>query len=401
MELSTWASLLERQKVTYKNEIAIWWFRFYEVIIHGLGAASENGNNEDVDKHLSTVVELLDRFLYSSYSGHYTPKLQLVKSFSVMLEIISTIRSTESFTKASKLLDGIYSYYQQFEDKVNEVMEKKRDEVEKNIQDWIKIASWKDVNVFALRASAHKTHRQLHKSIRVFRDVLNKPVESYLTVDTESQPKHDLLSLINSRSFEINDYVQSLSHPIVRPIAAKQAHLNNLSTLFEKLQQRFKSIESKDNGHEALEEFSNIIIETSNDLRKQTPMHITEENSSSVKSLTNQKHKALSDLLKELKRLGLSPNLRADLSNLLKDSSKLFQLPNLTDIIIKSKGLISGQVAESIPKIDSYHYRILALLPRLRASLSIHADDISTRDLSRALSFVESSMAINVKNREM
>ncbi|TIC06692.1 midasin [Wallemia mellicola] len=398
MELATWATLLERQELMFKNDLSVWWFRFYETIVHGLEAASASEDSEQqVTKHLSTVVELLDKFLYSSWSGHYSPKLALVKSFAELLDRLSSLRSYDAFKRASKLLGGIYSYYSQFEQRINENMQSKRDDLERKIQDWIKMASWKDVNVFALRSSAQKTHRQLHKSIRTFRDILNQPVESFLSQDSENRAP----IMLSSRPITLlsSNTLEELDDGSQRPIAPDQNHLRSLPSLYEKLQQKL-SVVGGENDTEALDDLSTTIIEKTQEFRKATPMHITEENKSTVKSLTAQKHRAWGDLLKELKRLGLSPNLRADLASLLRDSSRLFQLPNLTGSISEGAAL-SDTLRDLIPKADNYNYRVLALLPRLRVSLAMHAEDISTRDLTRALNFVESAMAIAVKNTQL
>ncbi|TIA99817.1 hypothetical protein E3P84_02013 [Wallemia ichthyophaga] len=398
MELGTWATLLQRQESMFKNDLSIWWFRFYETIVHGLEAASHTEDPEEqVTKHLSSVVELLDKFLYTSWTGHYSPKLALIKSFAELLDRISTLRSRETLTRASKLLNGIYSYYQQFEHRINDSMQRKRTDLESKIQDWIKMASWKDVNVFALRSSAQKTHRQLHKSIRSFRDILNQPVESFLTRDSDVGAQATLLST-QSSALSSQD-ASRMDDGSRRPIAPAQSHLRTLPSLYEKLKQKLSTEVGQDES-EALDDLSTTIITKTQEFRKATPMHITEENKGTVKSLTAQKHRAWGDLLKELKRLGLSPNLRADMAGLLRDSSKLFQLPNLM-ILNGEKASLSSTLCEMIPKADSYHYRVLALLPRLRVSLAMHAEDVSTKDLTRALNFVESAMAVTVKQREI
>lgn len=398
MELGTWATLLQRQESMFKNDLSVWWFRFYETIVHGLEAALHSENPEEqVSNHLSSVVELLDKFLYTSWTGHYSPKLALMKSFAELLDRMSTLRSRDTFKRASKLLNGIYSYYSQFEHLINESMQRKRDDLESKIQDWIKMASWKDVNVFALRSSAQKTHRQLHKSIRAFRDILNQPVESFLTQDSDVGAQANLKS---TQSVVLSSQDASgIDDGSERPVKPTQSHLRSLPSLFEKLKQKLFTDYGHD-GSEALDDLSTIIITKTQEFRKATPMHITEENKSTVKSLTAQKHRAWGDLLKELKRLGLSPNLRADLAGLLRDSSRLFQFPNL--MTLNGEGVsLSDTLCELIPKADTYHYRVLGLLPRLRVSLAMHAEDVSTRDLTRALNFVESAMAVTLKQREM
>jgi len=54
-----------------------------------------------------------------------------------------------------------------------------RNKVEKDVQNLIKLASWKDVNVAALRASAVRSHHQLYKSVRKLRAILQKPASDF------------------------------------------------------------------------------------------------------------------------------------------------------------------------------------------------------------------------------
>ncbi|KNZ62973.1 uncharacterized protein VP01_1200g8, partial [Puccinia sorghi] len=48
------------------------------------------------------------------------------------------------------------------------------------IENYIKLASWKDFNIIALRQSSQKCHPQLYKTVQKFRNVLQAPVTEIL-----------------------------------------------------------------------------------------------------------------------------------------------------------------------------------------------------------------------------
>ncbi|OXT10043.1 hypothetical protein B9K06_26745, partial [Bacillus sp. OG2] len=55
----------------------------------------------------------------------------------------------------------------------------------------------------------------------------------------------------------------------------------------------------------SLHEFAREIIEQSEILRKETPKEFTKDNKKIIGSLKNEKHKLLSDSIKDLKNMGL------------------------------------------------------------------------------------------------
>lgn len=61
-------------------------------------------------------------------------------------------------------------------------MTAERARIDKDVQNLIKLASWKDVNVYALKQSAIRSHHQLYKSVRKLRMVLQKPASDYFTI---------------------------------------------------------------------------------------------------------------------------------------------------------------------------------------------------------------------------
>lgn len=77
---------------------------------------------------------------------------------------------------------NIYGFYKQFLPRVKSFTASERARIDKDVQNLIKLASWKDVNVYALKQSAIRSHHQLYKSVRKLRAVLQKPASDYFTI---------------------------------------------------------------------------------------------------------------------------------------------------------------------------------------------------------------------------
>lgn len=88
----------------------------------------------------------------------------------------------ESLRTVSRLMLNIHGFYDQFSPRVKSFITGERTRIDKDVQNLIKLASWKDVNVYALKQSAIRSHHSLYKSVRKLRAVLQKPAGDFFTV---------------------------------------------------------------------------------------------------------------------------------------------------------------------------------------------------------------------------
>ena len=75
------------------------------------------------------------------------------------------------YSNAADALFNVYKYYEQFLDHNTNALNEFRRPIEKELKQFVKIASWKDVNIHALKQSAQKTHRQLSKCVRKYKEI--------------------------------------------------------------------------------------------------------------------------------------------------------------------------------------------------------------------------------------
>lgn len=357
MELAEWRTILAKQHQAYNLEIAPWWHSLYRLLVLGF---VELG---DADKSpIHDVVPLLVEYLSSSSIGQFEARLSLLRSFG---RFISAAYDGQSALMAHTVVVHVCDAYGQFLPAIRASLQAQTTPLEKNMNDFVKLASWKDVNVHALKASAKKTHGQLFKVIRKLREVLRQPANTHF----QPGPSHPLGDLSASNSLWV-------------PLAV--SGVSSQHTLFERFAKVVKAIDLTGVGAE-LDELSTEIIETTDSLSKATPSTLTEKNAKAVKSLAIQKRRALADLLKALKAMGFSAKVRAD--QLAKQSSfaQLAQLPLMSDVASQS--------------ILDYHHRLGFCMPAMRQALVEHNPDIVTQDLQRAFGFAESAYAAALQTR--
>lgn len=87
----------------------------------------------------------------------------------------------------SRILTNASELYAQYLPTIRKHRIAQRKMLDKDVQSTIKLASWKDVNVYALRQSAVRSHHQLYKSFRKLREILQKPASDHFHTDEPAE----------------------------------------------------------------------------------------------------------------------------------------------------------------------------------------------------------------------
>lgn len=406
LELSCWAQLLEAQALRFEETVADWWFRLFELVIRGTQTAHAEGQAA-ADTHMRNLISLLDQFIRSSTLGHYAARVRLLSTFAGYLDLLVKTAPAEEvvgLNQASTVLANVVAFYSQFNGKVTASLKQKRDVLERDIRNFIKLASWKDINVHALRQSAQKTHRQLHKCIRKFRDVLRQPVDPLLAVAMDGKDKDvvaqgngvtTLLAPPSKGQFDVSLLAAVCEHNIQYP-APSAPHLVDLVKTLSVLQRMSESHilpSLLHDGSSGLDDLAGEIILRSKALAQKTPAVAKEDNAKAIKNITIRKRKAWIDLLKELKRIGLTSYLKADVVQRQQDAVYVYTqaIPAVQQSTRISLSALEGA--------ERYHYRLLAYLPHLRDSLRSHSPDVPLAELQRGAAFVENAMSLAYAER--
>lgn len=392
LELTSWQGLLLTQALEFADGASEWWFRLYEATVRGVDAASaeeENGADGSVAAYLEDLVPLLDSFMTSSPLGQFSARLHNLRAFERYSSHLG--KHSHASNRAHRILHFTTAYYAQFLDKVNASLSTQQQTLEKEIRNFIKLASWKDINVHALKQSAQKTHRQLYKCVRKFREILRQPVTPHLVPGTAGSE--------NASTFSLPALHLFTDVPGLPPFSThdtQAGHLLHLDKTFRNFQHviqgravaLIRSISPNN-----VEDLAAEIITTLQSLATSSPHQsaTAEQRVKFYKALGVRKRKAWSDLLKELKRIGLNANVKPEILEQQSNGRWLREHP-----LIESM----KESEEIVEKTEVYLLRLTKLLPDLRTSLANHHPDMGTRDLQRGTNMVASgfSLAIDARN---
>lgn len=403
LELSAWKGLLNSQAAAFAESTSDWWFRLYDAAIRGVVSTAQADKEDDetissVDAFLNDLVPLLDDFMSSGPIGQFKTRLDLLRSMEKFADLLAKTRNDEyagPLRRVHHILFSTRSYYAHFEPKVSGSLNDQRAVLEKDIQGYIKLASWKDVNVHALRQSAQKTHRHLYKIVRKFRDVLRQPVGALL------QPSGTIVSLAKQvadadvTTFETSVPEDTTTFPSLPSTLGRPQHLVNLSTTYRNysvlISERLLTLLDSHLPH-SVESLADDIISTSKALAEiVVPSSVdTTRRSKLQKNLLTRKRKAWSDFLKELKRAGLSANVKPEVLEQNRSQRWIREQPSIEAV---------GTASTITDRAEHYFHRLSGILAQLRASLSDHHSDLSTRELQRALMHIESAYSLAIQSR--
>ncbi|KAJ2552565.1 AAA ATPase midasin, partial [Coemansia sp. RSA 1933] len=175
-ELNAWPHVLRAQELACARRAGTeWWFSLYAVL------AAPGGGSADV----AELSAALDHFAHGCPAGEFRARLNLLLAFaSHRAALVSARAASEGIALADALrADGVYGplanatgYYLQYASCVGEHLARAKKPVQKDLAQYVKISSWKDVNPTALRVSAQRTHRHLAKCVRLWREALAQPV---------------------------------------------------------------------------------------------------------------------------------------------------------------------------------------------------------------------------------
>ncbi|KAJ7717676.1 midasin nuclear AAA ATPase [Mycena metata] len=397
LELACWQGLLQSQAKTFADGISEWWFQVYDATIRGpLDAAkrTQEDPTQTVSGYFVTLIPLLDDFIRTSPLGQFHARMRLLHSFEVYCVHLAGSQADlarDTLDRVRRILHATRDYYSIFALELSAKLADQRNVLEKELRGFIKLASWKDINVQALKASAQRTHHQLYKIIRKFRDVLRQPVSDHLAPRYAGDPECQRLAV-----YQPLDIWTSLPLPSFPgdDSALPSSHRSNLTSTFKKfgglLHTRvLPSIASC--SALIVDNLAVDVIVTTKELAA-VPIVSTlpEKREKEQKALMVRKRKAWSNLLKELKRAGFTANVKPDTVRQQSDARWLREQPILRCAV---------DAAATVAKSEDYYLRLHGALPLLRSSLSGHHPDLVTRDLQKGAMFVESVFATAVDSR--
>lgn len=381
IELACWSHLLDVQAAAYSTSLDDWWYRIYRSVIY---APRTIEDENDGSEYLAELVPIVEVYLSSSPLGQFSTRLQLLEMFEKFISSMAppSTNTDSVLLRIRALLDSLVKIYSRFIPKVNNALSSRREVIDKDIKSFVKLASWKDVNVVALKASAQRTHHQLHKCIRKFRTVLQEPVSPLLS---EIEVPESFSSPTAKDPGVLANSVPSIENSTL------PRHLRHLDGTLK----AFHAISCGDKqpplqlDADAVEDLSTTIISSIATLRGAILPKDTKNKTGWAKNLLTRKRKAFADLLKACKESGLPSQLRLEAQS--QQGDRLWLLEHRS---------VMRYDSDAVQKMDAYFDRMLWTLPRFQASLSSHSEDVSTRDLTKLLNYTHGVFRYAIECRD-
>lgn len=365
MELQTWNGLLKFEEEQINRSIGKWWFYLFEtIVVASITDKSANGSQ-------TTLVSHLNIFFSKCAYGEFKTRLDLLRAFSEHIKLLGW--GEFSIFHA---IQNILKFYGQFELAVKEHVANSKKSLEKEISEIILLASWKDVNIDALKQSSRRSHNSLYKVVRKYRSVLSEAVQQTVEGGISFAVKESLPTR-NLKQFDTIDYdVVSAQKQ-----AAKITGWNSRSDIMKNpsnvyLRMKYFVEQLKGLNFPSLLNFATDIFKEAENLQKDTPKVYTKDQKKKLASLKVLKGKLLSDSLKELRRIGLKTSFREDIHKVQSTSTAI-----LSNIASFNETELEG--------CDGYFFRIIDLLPKLRAAVSEPSDNIPVASIEKGMAIGE------------
>ncbi|WVQ75947.1 hypothetical protein IAR50_005582 [Cryptococcus sp. DSM 104548] len=390
LELISWTRLLDDQAEQYVSQDDEWTLRLYGALIHGAVSS------QDIEKHMAETLPLISTYINNSTVGHFVSRVELLAAFQRMS--IEMSHQAPQLSKIAIMLHNLLANAELFALRIKDSLSTQRAVIDKSIKDFVKLASWKDVNVYALKASAQKSHKALHRSIRKFRDVLRQPVAPMMMELNGVVPQE---ASIPSEPWVPSVYEQSLmSASVLESRKSVSTPVPEVLSRLDETLSRYGQVHDKIRGTvtgataSLVDTMAVDVIDTAAHLNKQTPSTLTKENEKVVNNLASRKRKAYSDMLKALRAAGFSQNVRADQLARQQSTMWLVSQPHLA-----IRGLSDDLAGQDVTKVENYHHKMEILVAAVRAAFNGHSPDINSQDLQRGIGFVESLYATALNER--
>lgn len=378
LELKTWNSLLKTEDENQISKVGQWWYHLFETIIV---SNSTDGGAPPIGVQNTPLLSSLNIFLGKCSFGEFGVRLDILRAFSEHLSF-----SKWSNKEVLKAVQNIISYYDQFKPSIDRYIAEGRNVIEKNISEVILLASWKDVNVDALKQSSRRSHGSLYKHVRKYRYLLSENVSSIIENGISSSEKVRVLTLFQRAPefYELDLSSAKLTVPEIPNWSSWPETLKNIDTVESKMKSTVRKLSERESPNFA--DFARGLSEQAEELSRLTPK-IFKKKDKNLASLKMQKSKVLNDSLKELKRMGLKTNFRQDIHKVQLSSTSI-----LSHMASFNNTPLMG--------CDAYFLRVIDILPRLRNAALSPSEDVPLNSVERGMAIMENLVFSLITTRD-
>nr|KAJ3422092.1 hypothetical protein HK105_001196 [Polyrhizophydium stewartii] len=437
LELNTWRQLLALEDRRSSAKAGKLWFHLWRTILGILRnpAPAEVRSNAQLaiyedrtrDPLLEGLLKTLDDLCLSSSIGQFEARLRMLRSFHAHLELLGRVCEPNAFANLRIVTDmtwNVAAYYSQFAPSVEAALATARKPILKELKEYVKIATWKDVNVFALKESAKRTHHHLNKFVKKYKLSLDAPVKEVVASFQESPPPLPAAAAGQTSAIApefLWDLAQASASQACVTALTVPATLQDASALENLVRQACAHSEQSAGGRiddagrllARMKRLSTAVVTESafapvaigvEDLAATVLGRVKAfrdanatigSDEKAAKSQKSQRKKALVDLLRHLAVLGLSQRCRHRFayhqdSFMINTRSRL-ELPAAVELAASLSGSawMHAELRALAERVHVYHFRNLARIAAARSAALSVPPDLTPLEVDRSLSFLE------------
>ncbi|PKS10225.1 hypothetical protein jhhlp_001975 [Lomentospora prolificans] len=384
LELSTWSKLFDMEVQRCQDDANSWWFVAYHATIAIPMGLLENG---DLAEYAARLISDLEVYFASAVLGQFATRLSLLSQFHKHLELLVVDHPTLSIIHTA--VGNFISMYRRYQRVVDEEIARARLPIEKKMKDVLLLASWKDTNINHLRDSAKKSHMKLFRIVRKFREVLSQPFRSILEKGLPDE-EHSLTSLVENMPLAKvdKDTIDLASSEMMGSLQQFKPLVNVVQTV-SRMTQVGRVPEAISEAIEEAGEFITSLTTSMQELRKETPSVLTDENKDQVKHLKARKRKLFADVLRQAREMGFEYNL---------DTKRLAQQDSLPTVLAAS-GSLAAFSPSSVDTAEYYFFKFVDMMPKVRGTATNHSDEVTGREVARSIGYLEGMLNVTLNQR--
>ena len=384
-ELYSWKDLLDLQASEAARQTAKHFLPLYLATITASRSASFSNDASALSKHFEELIALIDSFMRSSPFGEYHSRLHVLSLLAAHVANLPEDAPQTHRWKASlsALLATACTFFGQFAEELTNHVSTQRRKFDEEIAAFVKLASWKDTNVHALRQSAQKTHRKLHKVVSAFRNLLQQKSDAFLAASPVIRSSQTLPSPLASAALRAYERVAVSVEDLSVFASSSEAHMCDLPQtlkIFESMAREQLDQTACVTTAEMAVDIAETITSQVQDFKSRTPSLMTKKNERTVKALLGEKQRAFADALKTMRDLGISSRHKGAESKAI--DTELFQGGASPDCILRMDAAASTAA-------DRLFSRMIGMVQHLRGSLPKRSSDIPLEGLLRSHAIVE------------
>ncbi|RYP06172.1 hypothetical protein DL764_003321 [Monosporascus ibericus] len=386
LELSTWATILDKEAKRCHDDASAWWFVAYQAIVAEPMSLAQDG--QSLLGHAANLLQELHNYFSSASVGQFTGRLGLLRQLQAQVDLLAA--QQPAMSAIHEALVNFIGFFSRYETTVNDSIRAGRAPLEKQMKDILLLASWKDTNIAALRESARRSHQKLFKILRKFREVLSQPLKPIID---NGLPDRDDFGLatgsIGAKAVQIDTSALVSCQNAFDSWTDDCKRLSNVHRTVDIMSKLSRTPITAINAVGIIDAFLSNLSSSSLELRKETPAILTDDNKNLVKHLKSRKRKLFAETLKETRRMGFKYNLGTDV---------LATQNSLSAVLATSKDL-SATSSSGLCAAEYFFHKILDLAPRVRSAAHGHSEDLTSAEVDRSIGLIEGILHVVLDQR--